>query len=57
MHSLSNMQITAPINGAAVHDIKKAKVSSQTGCHFSQLLVYHTASILELLECQWQPQA
>ena len=35
MHSLSNMQIIDAINGAAVCEIKKVKVPSQTGCHFS----------------------
>lgn len=35
MHSLNNMQIIDPINGAAVCEIKKVKVSSQTECHFS----------------------
>ena len=35
MRSLNNMQIIDPINGAAVCDIKKVKVSSQSAISHS----------------------
>lgn len=35
MHSLNNMQIIDPINGTAVCDIKKVKVSSQNAISHS----------------------